>query len=137
MTVAFTSSLQRTLTRPLDTVTATPAEPLVLPAASRATALSVYAPSATAVVSQASEKGGVVTSAPSAVPLILYCTPATPMLSVAFTVRTMVPCAWVPAAGDVSVATGAVSSRPPRSSEGTLTTKASSRLRPTLLDQMK
>src|SRR5207302_6850185 len=62
----------------LDTVTVTGAETgLRLPAASRATAVRVCAPSLTVVVLQETEYGAVVSSAPSAAPSRKNCTPMT------------------------------------------------------------
>ena len=55
----------------------------MLPAASRARAVSVCAPLATSCVSQASAYGAVVSSTPVATPSTKNCTPATPTLSVA------------------------------------------------------
>src|SRR5437868_6850715 len=65
----------------LDTVTFRGAETVWFPAASRATAVSVYDPLPTVVVSQAMLYGAVVSSAPRLLPLILNCTPATATLS--------------------------------------------------------
>ena len=66
------------------TVTLTAAEVAVLPAASRATAVSVCAPLVAVVLFQVIEYGAVVTSAPRLAPSSLNCTPATPTLSAAF-----------------------------------------------------
>jgi hypothetical protein len=92
-------------------------------------------------VSQASENGAVVTSGPSVVPLSLYRTPTYADI-VGGVDREGDGAVHVgPRVGVVSVTTGAVSSGgtgpPTRSAEGTLTTKASSRWPPRLLDQMK
>src|SRR3954469_9733294 len=65
----------------LSTVTVTPAEVVVLPAASRATAVRGCGPSAAAVVSQEAEYGAAVFSAPSGAPSTKKRTPTTPTLS--------------------------------------------------------
>src|SRR5258708_3896975 len=62
-------------------VTVTAADVAVLPAASRATAVSVCEALLAVVVFQATEYGAVVTSAPRFAPSSLNCTPTTPTLS--------------------------------------------------------
>src|SRR5438132_11366275 len=69
------------VTSPLLTVTLTPADTVELPAASRATAVSVCGPLTAAVVVQRIEYGGPGTSVPSAASSSLNCTPTTPTLS--------------------------------------------------------
>jgi hypothetical protein len=64
-----------------DTVTVTVVLVAELPAASRATAVSVCVPLATVVVFQVTEYGLAVSSAPRLAPSSLNCTPATPTLS--------------------------------------------------------
>ena len=63
----------------------TPEDPSLatLSAASRASAVRVYAPSATSVVSHAAWYGAAVTGAPSATPSTRNCTLDTPRLSLA------------------------------------------------------
>src|SRR5439155_16121785 len=65
------------------TVTLTAVEVAVLPAASRAKAVRVCAPALAVVVSQETEYGVAVSSAPRFTPSSLNCTPTTPTLSVA------------------------------------------------------
>src|SRR5260221_12867715 len=65
----------------LDTVTGTPAEVVTLPAASRATAVSVWLAFAAAVGFQDTEWGGAVASGPRLTPSSLDWTPTTAMLS--------------------------------------------------------
>src|SRR5207248_11133093 len=72
-------------------VNTTAAETVVLPAASRATAVRVWLPSATVVVSQASEYGAAVSSAPRAAPSSRRCTPTTPVLAPAVVTGGAVP----------------------------------------------
>ena len=64
-----------------ETVTLTGAEVVVFGAASRARAVSVWAPFAVAVVSHETEYGDVVSSAPRLFPSSRNCTPTTPTLS--------------------------------------------------------
>src|SRR2546422_813640 len=66
------------------TVTVTGADVVVLPAASRATAVNEWLPFDVVVVSHANEYGLVVSSAPRLAPSNVNCTPATPRLSDAF-----------------------------------------------------
>src|SRR5256886_9178599 len=67
----------------LATVTLMLAEVVALPAASRAMALSVWAPLGTVVVFQETEYGATRSSAPRLAPSSLNCTPTTPTLSAA------------------------------------------------------
>ena len=67
----------------LATVTLMLAEVVALPAASRALALSVWAPLGTVVVFQDTEYGATRSSAPRLAPSSLNCTPTTPTLSAA------------------------------------------------------
>src|SRR5688572_5098045 len=83
---------------------------LTLPAASRATAVRVWAPSATAVVFHDVEYGAVVSSAPRLTPSRLNWTPTTPTLSLALAVTEIVPNTAAPAAGAVTDTDGAVPS---------------------------
>ena len=72
----------------LVTVTVTAGlEVVVLPAASRATAVTVWVPLATVVEFHDTEYGAVVSSAPTLVPSTLNWTPATPTLSAALAVK--------------------------------------------------
>jgi len=75
----------------LDTVTVTGADVVWLPAASRATAVSVCEPSLEAVVSTEIEYGAEVSSAPSAAPSPKNRTPTTPTLSDALAEIVTVP----------------------------------------------
>src|SRR5207245_8308886 len=68
----------------LKTVTVTAAEVVLLPAASRATAVSTCEALVAVLVSQETTKGAAVTSAPRLAPSSLNCTPTTPTLSAAF-----------------------------------------------------
>src|SRR5207244_2936905 len=68
----------------LFTVTLTGPEVVVLPAASRAVAVSVCVPLLAVFVSHEIEYGAVVSSAPRLAPSSLNWTPATPTLSLAF-----------------------------------------------------
>ena len=90
------------------TVTLTGAAVLVLPAASRAIAVSVWPPFATVVVVQLTEYGGVVSSWPRLEPFNLNCTPATPALSDALAETATVPETVAPAPGAVSATAGAL-----------------------------
>src|SRR5207245_11134268 len=67
----------------LATITLMLAEVVALPAASRALALSVWAPLGTVVVFQDTEYGATRSSAPRLAPSSLNCTPTTPTLSAA------------------------------------------------------
>src|SRR5207247_10701600 len=82
----------------LSTVTLTAAVVAVLPAASRATAVTLWAPLATRVVFHEREYGAAVTSAPRLAPSSLNCTPTTPTLSVALAETVIVPATVAPAA---------------------------------------
>src|SRR6185503_19906545 len=91
-----------------ETVTVTAAAVAVLPAASRATAVSVCVPLLAAVVSQETAYGVVVSSAPRLAPSRRNWTPATPTLSDALTVTVRVPLTVAPVAGAVMLTVGAV-----------------------------
>src|SRR6267142_4723 len=91
----------------LDTVTVTE-EGVVLPAASRATAVTVCEPSLTVAVFQETEYGALVSSAPKLLPSILNCTPATPTLSEASACTVSVPDTVWPLPGKVMLAVGGV-----------------------------
>src|SRR3989442_14071079 len=91
-----------------ETVTVTPDDVLVFPAASRATAVSVCDPSGTAAVFQLMEYGEAVSSAPTFVPSSLNCTPTTATLSLALAVTGVVPESVDPAAGAVMLTVGDV-----------------------------
>ena len=93
---------------PLATVTVTPVEVPVLPAASRATTDSIWAPLAAVVVSQVTAYGGVVTWTPRLTPSSLNWTPATPTLSVALADTVTVPLTVAPARGTVIAIVGGV-----------------------------
>jgi hypothetical protein len=94
---------------PVATVTVTPAEVPVLPAASRATADSIWAaPLVAVVVSQVTAYGGVVTWTPRLTPSSLNWTPATPILSVALADTVTVPLTVAPARGTVIAIVGGV-----------------------------
>ncbi len=93
----------------LSTVTLTAAA-AVFPAASRATAMRVWAPSATKVVFQEIEYGEAVTAAPRFVPSSVNWTPTTPTLSVALAETVTVPTTVTPAAGAVIETVGGVTS---------------------------
>ena len=93
---------------PLATVTETPAEVPVLPAASRATADSVWAPLAAVVVSHVMAYGGVVTWTPRRTPSSVNWTPATPTLSVALADTVTRPLMVAPASGAVIAIVGGV-----------------------------
>ena len=95
----------------LDTVTATLADVLVFPAASRATAVSVWPPAAAVVVSHDVAYGEAVSSAPRFEPSSLNWTPATPTLSLAVAVTETTPERVAPAAGEAIVTEGCVPSR--------------------------
>src|SRR5258705_6099373 len=98
---------------PLDTVTVTAAEVVALPAASRARAVRLCAPSPAVVVFQAMEYGALVSSAPWAAPSTKNWTPATPTLSAAFAAIVVVPLTVAPLAGAVTDTVGGVLSPPP------------------------
>src|SRR6266704_730312 len=92
----------------LDTVTVTAKEVARLPAASRATAVRICEPLATAVVFQDTEYGAAVSSAPSAAPSNRNWTPATPTLSEASALTLIVPDTVAPFAGAVIDTVGGV-----------------------------
>src|SRR5439155_11711474 len=83
----------------LFTVTLTAAEVAALPAASRATAVTLCAPLLVVVVFQEIEYGATVSSTPRSAPSSLNCTPTTPTLSVAFAATMIVLATVVPAVG--------------------------------------
>src|SRR4051812_3139233 len=91
------------------TVTVTGADVVLLPAASRATAVIVCVPFVTVAEFQLTEYGDVVSSGGIAVPSTLNVTPTTPMLSAALALTAIVP-VTEPAAGAVSETVGAVES---------------------------
>src|SRR2546427_1509436 len=92
----------------LSTVTLTALGGVVLPAASRATAVRLWEPPATRVVFHKRAYGAAVTSAPRFAPSSLNCTPTTPTLSVALAETVIVPATVAPAAGAVSETVGGV-----------------------------
>src|SRR5206468_12920351 len=83
----------------------------VLPAASRATAVSVWLPPAAVVVSHAIAYGADVSSAPRTAPSSLNWTPTTPPVSLAFALTEIVPDTVAFAAGAVIDTDGGVASR--------------------------
>src|SRR5438132_12353250 len=89
------------------TVTVTVAAVVVLPAASRATAVSVCDALLAVVVSHAIEYGAVVSSTPRFAPSRRNWTPATPTLSDALAVAAVVPVTVDPPAGAVTLTGGA------------------------------
>ena len=93
------------------TVTLTAVEVFVLPAASRATAVNVWAPLVAVVVSHVIVYGVAVSSAPRFAPSSMNWTPATPTLSEAVALTVMVAETVAPAAGLVTDTAGAVPSR--------------------------
>src|SRR5438876_4432268 len=92
----------------LSTVTLTTVEVVVLPAASRATAVKLCEPLLAVVVFQETEYGATVTSAPRFVPSSLNCTPTTPTLSLALAETLIVPATEAPMAGAVIDTVGGV-----------------------------
>src|SRR5438128_2340399 len=90
------------------TVTGTPADVVLLPAASRATAVSVCAPPETVDVSHDALNGGAASSAAIATPSTSSCTPTTPTLSLAVADTVTVPDTDALGAGDVIDTVGAV-----------------------------
>ncbi len=90
------------------TVTETDVLVVELPAASRATAVSVCAPLATEAVFHETEYGEAVSSAPRLAPSSLNCTPTTPTLSEAFAVTLSVDETVCPAEGAVIETVGLV-----------------------------
>src|SRR5437899_5872653 len=90
------------------TVKLTAAEVAVLPAASRATAVRVCAPSLAVVAVQEREWGATVTLAPRFLPSSLNWTQATPTLSVALAEIVTVPATVAPATGAIREIVGGV-----------------------------
>src|SRR5437867_3634060 len=86
----------------------TPADVVEFPAASRATAVSVWLPLVAVVLVQETEYDAVVSSVPSRAPSSLNCTPATPTLSVAFAVTVTTPETVAAGAGAVIETVGGV-----------------------------
>ncbi len=107
LTAGLFSSI-RVAEPPLATGIVTGAELARLPAASRATAVSVCEPFVAVVVFQETAKGAAVASAPRAAPSSLNCTPATPTLSAALAVTAIVPETVAPLAGEVMLTVGGV-----------------------------
>src|SRR5688500_2780171 len=97
----------------LDTVTVIGAEVVVLPAASRARAVSVCAPLLEVLVFQATSYGAVVSSPPTWVPSTKNLTPDTLTLSDAVAAIVTPPESVAPSAGDVMAAVGGVESAGP------------------------
>src|SRR5438067_2417831 len=94
----------------LPIVTLTPALVVRLPAASRATAESVWLPLAAVVVFHGVEYGAAITSAPRFAPSSLNCTPTTATLSVAAATTETVPDTLAFGIGAVIETAGAVPS---------------------------
>src|SRR6266851_78164 len=92
----------------LATVTVTGAEVVTLPAASRATAVRVYEPFATAVVFAGTAYGAVVFSAPMSMPSYLNCTPTTPTSSEAWATMGTLPQIVAPDGGETMATAGGV-----------------------------
>src|SRR6266852_1662722 len=92
----------------LATVTVTGAEVATLPATSRATAVRVYEPFATAVVYAGTAYGAVVSSAPMSMPSYLNCTPTTPTSSEALATMGIVPQMVAPEGGETMATVGGV-----------------------------
>src|SRR6059036_2072118 len=92
----------------LATVTLIPAEVVLLPAASRATAVRVWAALVAVVVFQERVYGAVVISAPRLAPSSLNWTPTTPTLSVALAETVTVPVTVAPLDGAVRETVGGV-----------------------------
>ena len=92
----------------LNTVTLTAVAVLVLPAASRATAVRVWPVLVAVRVSHATEYGALVSSAPRFAPSSLNWTPVTAVSSEAFAVTLTVPPTVVASAGAVIDTVGAV-----------------------------
>ena len=91
-----------------ETVTVTAAAVVVLPAASRATAVSVCEPLLAVVVFHETVYGAVVSSAPRFAPSRRNWTPTTPTLSDALAVTVVVPVTVAPFAGAVMLTVGGV-----------------------------
>src|SRR5882762_5252876 len=92
----------------LKTLTVTAADVVRLPAASRATAVTVCEPLLAVSVFHGAEYGAVVASAPVLTPSTLNCTPTTPTLSEAFAVMVIVREPVAPWAGEVTETDGGV-----------------------------
>ena len=90
------------------TVTPTDVAVVLLPAASRAIAVSVCVVLVAVRVSHGTEYGAEVSSLPRLAPSRRNCTPATPTLSAALAVTLMLPSTVEPAAGAVIETVGAV-----------------------------
>ena len=95
------------------TFTGTGAESVELPAASRARAVNVCAPFETVRVSHANAYGGAASSTPALTPSTRNCTPATPMLSLAFAVTLTMSDTCALLAGEVIATVGGVGSPVP------------------------
>ena len=91
----------------LETVIDTGAEVVTLPAASRATAVTLWVPLVTEDEFHDVANGDDVSSAPTLVPSTLNCTPTTPTLSAAVAANETVPDTVAPAAGDDTDTVGA------------------------------
>src|SRR5687767_12103910 len=98
--------MRMVLPAPLATVTVIAGEIVLLPAASRARAVSVCEPFPTVVVSHAVEYGALVSSAPCGTPSTKNWTPATPALSEASASTGIVADTVAPAVGAVIVTDG-------------------------------
>ena len=94
-------------------MTAIGADVVVLPAASRARAVSVWAPFGTPRVSQLSPYGGDVSSTPDGCPSTRKRTPATPTLSFAVAVTCAISLTLAPLFGAVIATVGGVASTEP------------------------
>src|SRR5687768_6528576 len=94
----------------LATVTVTGAEVVRLPAASRATAVSVCDPFVAVFVFHGAEYGAVVSSVP-AVPSTKNCTPVTAVSSAALAVTVIVPDTVSPETGELMLTVGAAASK--------------------------
>src|SRR5438093_10228533 len=93
-----------------ETVTVTAADVVELPAASRATAVSVCVPFVAVSVFHVIEYGAVLSSAPRFAPSSLNCTPTTPTLSLAVAVTVVVPVTVAPFVGtSIAIVGGVVS----------------------------
>jgi hypothetical protein len=102
-----------------ETVTAIAVETVLFPAASLATAVTVWDPLATADVFQDIEYGDDVSSAPTFVPSNLNCTPMTPTLSDAVAESVMTLDTVVPPLGAVRETVGATVSADTEDGPGT------------------
>ena len=91
-------------------VTLTAAAVAWLPAASRATAVSVCVPMPVVAVFQETAYGAAVTSAPRLTPSSLNCTPVTPTLSEAVAETVTAPLSAAPVAGAVMTTVGGTES---------------------------